>query len=107
MLIDDILGSFANLATLSLARNEIQRVEHLERLAPSLTRLDLSHNLLASLAGTESLTRLVHLDVSHNRLACLGGLEHLHGLETLHAADNLVERTDALRSLAYLSLIHI
>ena len=74
-LIDDILGSFSSLATLSLARNEITTVEHLERLAPSLTKLDLSHNLLAGLGGALSpLTRLVHLDVSHNQLVSLAGL---------------------------------
>ena len=106
-LVDDICGSFSALATLSLAKNEIAEVENLERLAPSLTKLDLSHNILSpSPAGLLSLTRLVHLDLSHNQLCSLSGLERLVALEILHAGHNAIQRTDALRSLAYLPKLH-
>ena len=107
LLMDDITASFAHLATLSLAKNEISLIENLERLAPSLTKLDLSYNLIAPApSGLESLMRLVHLDLSHNRLSSFAGLEHLGALEVLHANNNLIERADALRSLAYLARLH-
>ena len=107
MLIDDICGTFHSLATLSLASNEIRTIENLERLAPSLTKLDLSRNLIEPVPmGLEQLTRLVHLDLSHNRLVSLAGLEQLLHLEVVHAGGNLIERSDGLRSLAYLATLH-
>ena len=43
-LIDEICGAFRSLSVLNLSRNEISVIENLERLRPSLTKLDLSHN---------------------------------------------------------------
>ena len=44
-LIDEICGSFRSLSVLNLSRNDISTIENLERLQPSLTKLDLSHNV--------------------------------------------------------------
>ena len=102
-LIDEVCGSFSTLTVLNLSRNEIDTIENLERLQPSLTKLDIGHNLLRSALGLEALTNLVHLELSGNRIESLAGLDRLHRLEVLTAADNSIASLGALRSLSYLA----
>ena len=91
---------------LNLSHNAISVIENLDRLHPSLTKLDLSHNTICELGGLGALVGLVHLNLSDNRIQSLVGLEHLAALETLHLANNRIGTFHTLRSLGYLTQLH-
>lgn len=68
-------------------------------LAPTLMRLDLGRNALASFAGLESLTRLVQLSVEDNQLTSFAGLSSLRNLMELYAGNNRVRGPKELLKL--------
>ena len=72
-LVAEIVGTYPELRTLTLASNAIERVENLEPLGGSLTSLNLSNNLLSSLGGLGALGALRTLDAQANAIAALGG----------------------------------
>ena len=99
-----------NLHTLDLANNHIKEMHNVDRVAPSLRILNLSHNRLADfiasfvrleelrldhnelvlLPPVSGCPRLKVLDVSHNKIAGMkfDPLQHLHYLETLDVSHN-------------------
>ena len=78
------LGALSALRALSLARNGLRRVDAIVVLAPTLRRVDLSGNMLASVPQALSeLVALEDLDASGNAIANLRDCERLRPLARL------------------------
>ncbi len=76
---------------LSLARNQIKRIQGLDELGPSLRELWLSYNLIEKLEGLQSCTHLATLYISHNQIKSLdevAKLSKLSALKDLLLCDN-------------------
>eukprot|EP00483_Globobulimina_turgida_P003999 UN04007 len=72
-----------NLKILSLARNNIKKIEKLEDVADSLEELWISYNLVEKLSGLENLTKLRVLYMSNNQIKDFSELERIAHLTTL------------------------
>lgn len=77
------LGGMKKLRILSLARNQLKRLEKLEDVAETLEELWVSYNQIVSLDGVARLTNLTTLYVSNNKVSDWSELNHLRGLEKL------------------------
>ncbi len=85
--------SIENLEVLSLARNQIKRIQGLDEVGPTLKELWLSHNLIEKLEGLQSCVKLTTLYISHNKIKSLdevAKLSQLPSLKELLIADNPV-----------------
>ena len=93
---------FAHLVDLSLEANCLSSLALLPLQCPHLTRLDLSHNRLASssLSALSSLPSLRILHCEHNQLTSLDGLKGCLALTELHAGHNPLADANTCRALA-------
>ncbi|KAJ4458972.1 hypothetical protein PAPYR_5266 [Paratrimastix pyriformis] len=101
-LVDELIeqhGGSANVKKLILARNEIRKIEGLERLS-GLSFLDISSNYISRIENLPFADLRV-LNLSSNRITSLTGLEALTGLEELNlAANSISDLTEIKRLLA-------
>ena len=77
------LNGMARLKILSLARNQIKKIEKLEDVAGTLEELWVSYNLIPSLDGLQGLTQLTTLYISNNLIKQWTELDKLAGLPNL------------------------
>lgn len=94
------------LGKLDLGRNEIQRVENLVSLQ-NLVILNLSHNLLSTLAGFDNIRSLHVLDLSYNFLTKVSNLSCLDQLEDLNLAHNKIEDLRGLEKNQRLAVLDL
>ena len=104
---DDVLPICRALTTLYLYDNEIETVENLDVLGPTLTSLYLQNNLLRSLdSGLARLGKLTKLYLNGNRIAHVAGLVGLPlaelyiGRQKLPPGTAMTFDADSLASLA-------
>ena len=94
----DVLGpglsKLWQLRTLSLAGNGLARIEE-QDLPPFLTDLDISQNVLESIAFCENLPSLEVLRVDENRVSTVESLSHCAQLRVCHLRGNLVSSFEA------------
>ena len=98
----DIFSFFRNfqhkdLTELNLSFNKIQKIQRgTFYYQEELERLDLSHNLIRSVEGFTSLTKLTTLDLSYNQLHYIDpqSLESLHSLQSLDLSHNSLTQMD-------------
>ena len=82
-----------NLEILSLARNQIKRIQGLDEVGPTLLELWLSHNQIEKLEGIQSCVKLTTLYISHNKIKSwdeVSRLSQLPSLKDLLLSDNPV-----------------
>ncbi|GAQ89622.1 axonemal dynein light chain 1 [Klebsormidium nitens] len=72
-----------SLRILSLARNQIKKIENLEAVAETLEELWISYNLLEKLTNLEKLSKLRVLFLSNNKIAEWAEIERLAQLPAL------------------------
>ena len=77
------LQGLVSLEILSLARNQIKRLENLDAVAPTLEQLWLSYNNLTSLAGVEKLKKLKVLYCGNNKISSWSEIDRLKDLPDL------------------------
>ena len=80
-----------NLEVLSLARNQIKRIQGLDEVGTTLRELWLSYNLIEKLEGLQSCVKLTNLYISHNKIKNLdevAKLSQLPSLKDLLISDN-------------------
>eukprot|EP01028_Stygiella_incarcerata_P004386 TRINITY_DN1955_c0_g2_i2.p1 TRINITY_DN1955_c0_g2~~TRINITY_DN1955_c0_g2_i2.p1 ORF type:complete len:873 (+),score=282.64 TRINITY_DN1955_c0_g2_i2:112-2619(+) len=98
-LIDEIKREYPELETLTLARNEISRIENLNPLE-HLQTLDLSQNRIRKIENLSSLVHLKTLILDENRISTLTSCAHeVQGVATLSLASNEVSDLEEVRSL--------
>ena len=97
------VAKMRHLRDLNLAFNELESIDDLRRNNTELRRLNVAHNKLRSLAGTETMTQLRSIRASNNRLRGLQSLAACRALEECWLQHNkladLVAIVDALRAL--------
>lgn len=110
-----ILLILENLKILSLARNNIKKIEKLEDIAETLEELWLSYNNIEKLAGLENCTNLKVLYLGNNKINSFDEIEriaHLSSLKDillvgnpifLNASSEQQYRYDVIRRLPNLS----
>ena len=108
--VSDIYGFrlLADLEYLSIQRNFLQKISHLEHLT-QLKSLNFSYNKLEKIENLESLENLKELNLSNNNIAKIENLESLLNLEKLTLSNNLfetIENLDSLTNLKALDLNH-
>lgn len=72
-----------NLKILSLARNNVKKIEKLEDIGETLEELWLSYNNVEKLSGLENCTNLRVLYLSNNKISSFDELERIAHLSTL------------------------
>jgi hypothetical protein len=105
------LNRFSSLSMLNLSFNNIPTLAPLSFIAPSsyspfLTKLDVSHNKLASLSGVESLPSLKVLRASNNKIEDISSLCDLTLLEELWLSKNCIDTPQLLNLSQLQSLLH-
>ncbi|MDH7902693.1 leucine-rich repeat protein [Porphyromonas gingivalis] len=100
------MDSLTSLTRLNLRRNQISKLEGLERLA-SLTTLNLSGNQISKLDGLERLTSLTELYLSDNQISKLESLDRLTPLTELYLSGNQINKLESLDRLASLTMLNL
>lgn len=72
-----------NLTILSLARNNLKKIEGLNEVADTLEQLWISYNQVGSLSGIEKLVNLQVLYCSNNKIGAWSEVERLQALPKL------------------------
>jgi len=78
-------GALEKLEILSLGRNNIKKLEHLEAIGDHLQELWLSYNNISSLAGIEKCTSLHTLYLGNNKISDMKELQRLLSLPALES----------------------
>ncbi|KAM4559109.1 centrosomal protein of 97 kDa [Odontesthes bonariensis] len=92
--------------TLILDRNNIMKLDHLER-SPSLQQLSVANNRLVRMMGVSRLTELRVLNLPNNSIGYIEGLRDLPHLEWLNLSGNnikVIEQLNNCVSLQHLDL---
>ncbi|NXV06994.1 CEP97 protein, partial [Cettia cetti] len=96
----------ADTQTLILDKNQIIKLEHLEK-CRNLMQLSVANNRLVRMMGVAKLTKLRVLNLPHNSIGCVEGLKDLVHLEWLNLAGNnlkVIEQVNSCLSLQHLDL---
>ncbi|KAM4905567.1 centrosomal protein of 97 kDa [Sylvia borin] len=96
----------AGTQTLILDKNEIIKLEHLEK-CRNLMQLSVANNRLVRMMGVAKLTKLRVLNLPHNSIGYVEGLKDLVHLEWLNLAGNnlkVIEQFNSCLSLQHLDL---
>ncbi|NWT21057.1 CEP97 protein, partial [Vireo altiloquus] len=96
----------AHTQTLILDKNQIIKLEHLEK-CKSLMQLSVANNRLVRMMGVAKLTKLRVLNLPHNSIGYVEGLKDLVHLEWLNLAGNnlkVIEQINSCLSLQHLDL---
>ncbi|NXQ15533.1 CEP97 protein, partial [Peucedramus taeniatus] len=96
----------ANTQTLILDKNQIIKLEHLEK-CRNLIQLSVANNRLVRMMGVAKLTKLRVLNLPHNSIGYVEGLKDLVHLEWLNLAGNnikVIEQINSCLSLQHLDL---
>eukprot|EP00826_Nyctotherus_ovalis_P057229 TRINITY_DN7817_c0_g4_i2.p2 TRINITY_DN7817_c0_g4~~TRINITY_DN7817_c0_g4_i2.p2 ORF type:complete len:173 (-),score=64.72 TRINITY_DN7817_c0_g4_i2:147-665(-) len=72
-----------NLEVLSLARNQIKRIQGLDEVGTTLKELWISYNYIEKLEGLQSCVKLTNLYITHNRIKSLDEVAKLSQLPSL------------------------
>ncbi|NXT80780.1 CEP97 protein, partial [Zapornia atra] len=94
----------ANTHTLILDKNQIIKLEHLEK-CRNLMQLSVANNRLVRMMGVAKLTQLRVLNLPHNSIGYVEGLKDLVHLEWLNLAGNNLKAIEQINSC--LSLQHL
>nr|XP_006130792.1 centrosomal protein of 97 kDa isoform X1 [Pelodiscus sinensis] len=94
----------ADIHTLILDKNQIIKLEHLEK-CRNLTQLSVANNRLVRMMGVAKLTQLRVLNLPHNSIGYMEGLKDLVHLEWLNLAGNNLKTMDQLNTCT--SLQHL
>ncbi|XP_064266719.1 centrosomal protein of 97 kDa [Passer domesticus] len=94
----------ANTQTLILDKNQIIKLEHLEK-CRNLMQLSVANNRLVRMMGVAKLTKLRVLNLPHNSIGYVEGLKDLVHLEWLNLAGNNIKAIEQINSC--LSLQHL
>lgn len=86
---------------LKLARNQISKIEGLERLR-NLQLLDLSNNKISTIENLHYLGKLKHLYLHSNCIGKIENLEFLRGIEFLSLNKNKIKVIENLEQMPYL-----
>ncbi|NXA59520.1 CEP97 protein, partial [Mohoua ochrocephala] len=96
----------ADTQTLILDKNQIIKLEHLEK-CKNLMQLSVANNRLVRMMGVAKLTKLRVLNLPHNSIGYVEGLKELVHLEWLNLAGNnlkVIEQINSCLSLQHLDL---
>ncbi|NWV34291.1 CEP97 protein, partial [Grantiella picta] len=96
----------ADTQTLILDKNQIIKLEHLEKCG-NLMQLSVANNRLVRMMGVAKLTNLRVLNLPHNSIGYVEGLKDLVHLEWLNLAGNnlkVIEQMNSCQSLQHLDL---
>ncbi|NXM69503.1 CEP97 protein, partial [Serilophus lunatus] len=96
----------ADTQTLILDKNQIIKLEHLEK-CRNLMQLSVANNRLVRMMGVAKLTKLRVLNLPHNSIGYVEGLKDLLHLEWLNLAGNnlkVIEQINSCLSLQHLDL---
>ncbi|NXY66228.1 CEP97 protein, partial [Callaeas wilsoni] len=96
----------ADTQTLILDKNQIIKLEHLEK-CRNLIQLSVANNRLVRMMGVAKLTKLRVLNLPHNSIGYVEGLKDLVHLEWLNLAGNnlkVIEQINSCLSLQHLDL---
>ncbi|NWZ79621.1 CEP97 protein, partial [Poecile atricapillus] len=96
----------ADTQTLILDKNQIIKLEHLEK-CKNLMQLSVANNRLVRMMGVAKLTKLRVLNLPHNSIGYVEGLKDLVHLEWLNLAGNnlkVIEQINSCLSLQHLDL---
>ncbi|NXY23974.1 CEP97 protein, partial [Atrichornis clamosus] len=96
----------ADTQTLILDKNQIIKLEHLEK-CKNLIQLSVANNRLVRMMGVAKLTKLRVLNLPHNSIGYVEGLKELVHLEWLNLAGNnlkVIEQINSCLSLQHLDL---
>ncbi|NXF08623.1 CEP97 protein, partial [Smithornis capensis] len=96
----------ADTQTLILDKNQIIKLEHLEK-CRNLMQLSVANNRLVRMMGVARLTKLRVLNLPHNSIGYIEGLKDLVHLEWLNLAGNnlkVIEQINSCLSLQHLDL---
>ncbi|NXC06201.1 CEP97 protein, partial [Orthonyx spaldingii] len=96
----------ADTQTLILDKNQIIKLEHLEK-CRNLMQLSVANNRLVRMMGVAKLTNLRVLNLPHNSIGYVEGLKDLVHLEWLNLAGNnlkVIEQINCCQSLQHLDL---
>jgi Leucine-rich repeat (LRR) protein len=106
--ISNIYGFYLlnDLEHLSLQRNNIKRISHLQHLS-KLKTLDLSHNKLEKIENLENLEKLEELYLSNNNIRMINNLESLPKLKKLILSNNEIKFIENLNSLIVLEILDL
>nr|CCC93499.1 putative leucine-rich repeat protein (LRRP) [Trypanosoma congolense IL3000] len=118
--------TLALITSFDLSYNCIERLVHLDALVSltqldasyncismigvlptTITRLDISHNKLATLEGVSALGNLRELDVRGNKLTTFKELSSSHTLQVLRADGNRITSTEGLEGMTSLRVLSL
>ncbi|XP_034646203.1 centrosomal protein of 97 kDa isoform X2 [Trachemys scripta elegans] len=102
--LDPTLPCDADIHTLILDKNQIIKLEHLEK-CRNLMQLSVANNRLVRMMGVAKLTQLRVLNLPHNSIGYVEGLKDLVHLEWLNLAGNNLKTIDQINSCS--SLQHL
>ncbi|XP_044857736.1 centrosomal protein of 97 kDa isoform X1 [Mauremys mutica] len=102
--LDPTLPCDADIHTLILDKNQIIKLEHLEK-CKNLMQLSVANNRLVRMMGVAKLTQLRVLNLPHNSIGYVEGLKDLVHLEWLNLAGNNLKTIDQINSCS--SLQHL
>ncbi|XP_053901213.1 centrosomal protein of 97 kDa isoform X3 [Malaclemys terrapin pileata] len=102
--LDPTLPCDADIHTLILDKNQIIKLEHLEK-CRNLLQLSVANNRLVRMMGVAKLTQLRVLNLPHNSIGYVEGLKDLVHLEWLNLAGNNLKTIDQINSCS--SLQHL
>uniref|UniRef100_A0A8C3RT23 Centrosomal protein of 97 kDa n=1 Tax=Chelydra serpentina TaxID=8475 RepID=A0A8C3RT23_CHESE len=102
--LDPTLPCDADIHTLILDKNQIIKLEHLEK-CRNLMQLSVANNRLVRMMGVAKLTQLRVLNLPHNSIGYVEGLKDLVHLEWLNLAGNNLKTIDQINSCT--SLQHL
>eukprot|EP00656_Telonema_subtile_P017826 TRINITY_DN19613_c0_g1_i1.p1 TRINITY_DN19613_c0_g1~~TRINITY_DN19613_c0_g1_i1.p1 ORF type:complete len:483 (+),score=106.46 TRINITY_DN19613_c0_g1_i1:44-1492(+) len=96
---------YSALSVVDVSHNQLRALEHL----PSTVRsLDASHNLLSTMNGIQTSSKLVCLRLNHNHIRTIEHLEHMAGLKELSMAHNPIKAVGAaLHHCASLEVLNL
>ena len=77
-----------NIKTLTFANinKKIRKIDNLNSISSSITKLDISYHTISVIEGLESLSLLVSLNLSENSIRKIENISSLRRLETLNLA---------------------
>jgi internalin A len=104
--IDPRLALCTSLTELSLHKNAITKIEHLDKLV-NLTILDLGSNEISVIEELDTLTNLEVLRLSNNNIEKAAGLDKLTKLISLYLGWNKLTSLDGIEALRSLELLYI
>jgi internalin A len=100
------IALFTSLTELSFHKNEIEKIEHIDKLV-NLKILDFGSNNIKKIENFTTLEKLEVLRISNNNISKIEGLQNQALLQSLYIGWNTIEAIEGLEAMANLESFYI